>query len=221
MRWQFWIDRGGTFTDCLGRAPTGELSVAKVLSDDRAPLVGIRQLLGQAPDTPIPPCDVRMGTTVATNALLERRGDFVQVLVGEAPETSFPTSTLIVNGWVRREEVAVAPPRPDRDSHGSILDQTDRCPGLELRADTPLYLGFASRSPMGTALRGAAIEVLERRGARTAISFLDGRIKAPPGQRFVVEMGGGPPPCASAEPEPDGCPCMGPDAEGGTPPPTR
>ncbi|MCB9605122.1 MAG: hydantoinase B/oxoprolinase family protein [Polyangiaceae bacterium] len=74
MRWQFWIDRGGTFTDCLGRAPSGELSVAKVLSDDRAPLVGIRQLLGQSPDTPIPPCDVRMGTTVATNALLERRG---------------------------------------------------------------------------------------------------------------------------------------------------
>jgi 5-oxoprolinase (ATP-hydrolysing) len=75
MRWEFWIDRGGTFTDCIGRNPvTGELSVAKVLSSDRAPLVGIRQLLGLAPNEPIPAADVRMGTTVATNALLERKG---------------------------------------------------------------------------------------------------------------------------------------------------
>ena len=75
MRWQFWIDRGGTFTDCIGQHPeSGELSVEKVLSSDRAPLVGIRALLGLAEDAPIPPCDIRMGTTVATNALLERKG---------------------------------------------------------------------------------------------------------------------------------------------------
>ncbi len=75
MRWQFWIDRGGTFTDCIGQHPgSGELSVAKILSSDRAPLVGIRTLLGLAADAPIPPCDIRMGTTVATNALLERKG---------------------------------------------------------------------------------------------------------------------------------------------------
>ncbi len=73
--WQFWIDRGGTFTDCLGLAPaSGELRVQKVLSSDRAPLVGIRALLRIADDEPIPPCSVRMGTTVATNALLERKG---------------------------------------------------------------------------------------------------------------------------------------------------
>jgi 5-oxoprolinase (ATP-hydrolysing) len=73
-RWQFWIDRGGTFTDCIGRAPDGRLSSTKVLSCDEAPLHGIRALLGLAKDAPIPACDVRMGTTVATNALLERRG---------------------------------------------------------------------------------------------------------------------------------------------------
>ncbi len=74
-RWQFWIDRGGTFTDCIGRAPdTGELRVAKVLSSDRAPLVAIRSLLGLAERAPIPACDIRMGTTLATNALLERKG---------------------------------------------------------------------------------------------------------------------------------------------------
>ena len=73
-RWSFWIDRGGTFTDCVGREPDGKLHVAKVLSSDRAPLVGIRSILGLGPNEPIPPVDVRMGTTVATNALLERKG---------------------------------------------------------------------------------------------------------------------------------------------------
>jgi 5-oxoprolinase (ATP-hydrolysing) len=74
-RWQFWIDRGGTFTDCLGRDPaTGVIHTAKVLSSDRAPLVGIRRILGLGEDQPIPACEVRMGTTIATNALLERRG---------------------------------------------------------------------------------------------------------------------------------------------------
>ncbi|HKE18428.1 MAG TPA: hydantoinase B/oxoprolinase family protein [Kofleriaceae bacterium] len=74
-RWQFWIDRGGTFTDCLGRDPaSGDVRAVKVLSSDTAPIEGIRRLLGIGPDAPIPPADVRMGTTLATNALLERRG---------------------------------------------------------------------------------------------------------------------------------------------------
>ena len=71
-RWQFWLDRGGTFTDCVAREPgTGALCVAKVPSSDDAPLVAIRTILGLMPDAPIPPCDVRMGTTLATNAILE------------------------------------------------------------------------------------------------------------------------------------------------------
>jgi 5-oxoprolinase (ATP-hydrolysing) len=73
-RWRVWIDRGGTFTDCVGVAPDGGVRVAKVLSSDDAPLAGIRALLGLALTDAIPPCDVRMGTTIATNALLERRG---------------------------------------------------------------------------------------------------------------------------------------------------
>ena len=72
---EFWIDRGGTFTDCILREPaTGRLRVAKLLSSDHAPLDAIRALLGLARGAPIPPCDVRMGTTLATNALLERKG---------------------------------------------------------------------------------------------------------------------------------------------------
>lgn len=74
-RWELWIDRGGTFTDCLGRDPaTGTIHTAKVLSSDRAPLVGIRRILGLGEEEPIPACEVRMGTTIATNALLERHG---------------------------------------------------------------------------------------------------------------------------------------------------
>ena len=73
-RWQFWIDRGGTFTDCIGVAPGGALHVAKVLSSDRAPVEAIRRVLDEAGVSGLPPCVVRLGTTVATNALLERHG---------------------------------------------------------------------------------------------------------------------------------------------------
>ena len=74
-RFRFFIDRGGTFTDVIGVDPnTGEQRSIKVLSSDEAPLVGMRQVLGLAPTDPMPPCSIRMGTTLATNALLERRG---------------------------------------------------------------------------------------------------------------------------------------------------
>jgi 5-oxoprolinase (ATP-hydrolysing) len=82
-RWQFWIDRGGTFTDCIGCSPSGEMSTAKILSSDRAPLEGIRELLSLEERAPIPPCDLRMGTTLATNALLEREGTPTALLISE------------------------------------------------------------------------------------------------------------------------------------------
>src|SRR5690606_16230063 len=67
-------DRGGTFTDCLAIDRQGSASSAKDLSTARAPLVAIRTIMSLAPNAPIPPCTVRMGTTIATNALLERGG---------------------------------------------------------------------------------------------------------------------------------------------------
>ncbi|HJL19732.1 MAG TPA: hydantoinase B/oxoprolinase family protein [Sandaracinaceae bacterium LLY-WYZ-13_1] len=86
-RWRFWIDRGGTFTDCIGRDPDGgRLRVVKVLSSDEAPLIGIRAILGLEDGEPIPPCEVRMGTTLATNALLERRGAPCALLITEGFE---------------------------------------------------------------------------------------------------------------------------------------
>ncbi len=83
QRWQFWIDRGGTFTDIVAQNPDGKLVIHKLLSEnpDRyqdAALQGIREILGVSTDEPIPSeqiAVVKMGTTVATNALLERKGD--------------------------------------------------------------------------------------------------------------------------------------------------
>lgn len=83
MDWQFWIDRGGTFTDIVARRPDGVLATHKLLSEDPerypdAAVAGIRHLLGLGADAAIPVAQidaVKMGTTVATNALLERKGE--------------------------------------------------------------------------------------------------------------------------------------------------
>ncbi|HEX9322093.1 MAG TPA: hydantoinase B/oxoprolinase family protein [Xanthobacteraceae bacterium] len=81
--WEFWIDRGGTFTDVIGLRPDGTLVAHKLLSENPeayrdAAVQGIRDLLGLEPGAPIPQGRigaVKMGTTVATNALLERKGE--------------------------------------------------------------------------------------------------------------------------------------------------
>ncbi len=81
--WQFWIDRGGTFTDVVACSPQGSISTHKLLSEnpeqyDDAAVQGIRDVLGLRPGDDIPTAQidvVKMGTTVATNALLERKGE--------------------------------------------------------------------------------------------------------------------------------------------------
>ncbi|NEQ50102.1 MAG: 5-oxoprolinase [Leptolyngbya sp. SIO3F4] len=92
-RWQFWIDRGGTFTDIVARRPDGQLQVHKLLSEnpDRyvdAPIQGIREVLDLRAEDAIPAEQIeviKMGTTVATNALLERKG--------------YPTVLLVTKGF--------------------------------------------------------------------------------------------------------------------------
>ncbi len=82
-KWQFWIDRGGTFTDLVALTPEGELKSQKLLSEspgqyDDAAIEGMRRLLGLEADDPLPKnaiAAIKMGTTVATNALLERKGE--------------------------------------------------------------------------------------------------------------------------------------------------
>lgn len=94
--WQFWIDRGGTFTDIVARRPGGTLTSHKLLSQDTASppryrdaaVAGVRELLGLGPGDQVPGEmieAVRMGTTVATNALLERAGE--------------PTALVITKGF--------------------------------------------------------------------------------------------------------------------------
>ena len=88
-KWQFWIDRGGTFTDIMAKAPDGELLSKKLLSENPnayqdAALQGIREFLNVAANAPIPfelIANVKMGTTVATNALLERKGEPTALLI--------------------------------------------------------------------------------------------------------------------------------------------
>ncbi len=105
-KWDFWIDRGGTFTDVVARDPSGKIHAQKVLSENPeaypdAALEGIRRFLGVATDDPIPAdkiASVKMGTTVATNALLERKGD--------------PTLLVITNGLKDQLEIGYQE-RPD------------------------------------------------------------------------------------------------------------
>jgi 5-oxoprolinase (ATP-hydrolysing) len=88
-QWQFWIDRGGTFTDIVAKTPSGELKTHKLLSENPeryqdAAVQGVRELLGLKSGEAIPAERVeavKMGTTVATNALLERKGERTLLVV--------------------------------------------------------------------------------------------------------------------------------------------
>jgi len=87
--WQFWVERGGTFTDIVAKTPAGDLQTHKLLSENPevytdAAVYGIRALLGLGADDLIPEGMIsadKMGTTVATNALLERKGERTLLLI--------------------------------------------------------------------------------------------------------------------------------------------
>ncbi|HET9577377.1 MAG TPA: hydantoinase B/oxoprolinase family protein [Usitatibacter sp.] len=119
-RWQFWIDRGGTFTDVVALRPDGTLATHKLLSENPeqyrdAAIAGIRHLLGVQPGEAIPveKIDaVKMGTTVATNALLERKGE--------------PTALVITRGF--RDQLRIAYQNRPR-----IFDRHIRLPELLYR----------------------------------------------------------------------------------------
>ena len=122
--WQFWIDRGGTFTDVVARTPDGALRTAKFLSDDPgrsedAAIAAIRQLTGVAAG-PLPPCAVRMGTTVATNALLERKGEPVLLAITKG----FGDALTI--GTQERPELFVRRIVLPRPPHARVLEIDER-----------------------------------------------------------------------------------------------
>ena len=122
--WQFWIDRGGTFTDVVARAPDGSVRTAKLLSEDPArsedaAIAAIRQLTGIA-SGPLPPCAVRMGTTVATNALLERKGEPALLAITRGFRDALVIGTQERPELFVRQIVLPVPP------HARVLEITER-----------------------------------------------------------------------------------------------
>ena len=109
--WDFWIDRGGTFTDVVGREPDGTLHPLKLLSEnpegyEDAAIEGIRRLLGGAIE-PARIGTVKMGTTVATNALLERKGDRTVLLITRGFRDALRIAYQV--GPEQRPQAAAAP----------------------------------------------------------------------------------------------------------------
>jgi 5-oxoprolinase (ATP-hydrolysing) len=147
-QWQFWIDRGGTFTDVVARTPDGSLITLKLLSDSPghyqdAAIEGIRRLLGLSPGQSIPAAQierVRMGTTVATNALLERTGE--------------PTVLVVTRGF--------------RDALRIGYQNRPRLFDLHIQRPAPLYTRVIEVQERLDA-RGNVLQPLEHDCARAAL----------------------------------------------------
>ncbi|MBM4361443.1 MAG: 5-oxoprolinase, partial [Deltaproteobacteria bacterium] len=163
---EIWIDRGGTFTDCVLRDPaSGRLSAVKVLSSAGAPLEGIRALLGLGPDAPLPPCDVRLGTTLVTNALLERR--FARTLL---VVTRGFGDVLAIGDQTRPELFALRVERPP-PLHEAVLEVDAR-----LGADG-VVLARPDRAEVRRALAAARARGLECAAVLVVNAHLDGALE--------------------------------------------
>jgi len=160
-RWQFWIDRGGTFTDIVARRPDGQLQTHKLLSENPeryrdAAVHGIRELLGLAPGEPIPGDAVeavKMGTTVATNALLERKGERTALVItrgfGDALRIGYQNRPKL---FVRRIELPSL-------LYEHVIEVDER---IGARGDVVMPLDLASaeralRESYGAGIRAVAI----------------------------------------------------------------
>ena len=165
-RWDFWIDRGGTFTDVIGRDPEGRLQARKVLSENPeayrdAAVHGIRLLLGLAPGQPVPSGlvgEVRMGTTVATNALLERKGEPTLLVV-----TKGFRDTLRIGYQARPRIFAKKIVKPDQ-LYGAVMEVNER-----VLAD-----GLVEQAPDLEAVRHELIAAYDTGFRAVAIAFMHG-----------------------------------------------
>ncbi|HEY0052452.1 MAG TPA: hydantoinase/oxoprolinase family protein, partial [Caulobacteraceae bacterium] len=123
--WEFWIDRGGTFTDVVARAPDGSLTVSKLLSQNPgqyadAAVEAIKRVLSAAGAAPDASMVVKMGTTVATNALLERAGEPVLLAITRG----FGDALRI--GWQSRPDLFALNVRPVPPLHAQLLEIRER-----------------------------------------------------------------------------------------------
>jgi 5-oxoprolinase (ATP-hydrolysing) len=161
--WRFWIDRGGTFTDIVARSPDGRIQTAKLLSENPehyadAAVEGVRRLLGAGPG-PLPPGRVetiRMGTTVATNALLERKGEPTLLAITRG----FGDALTI--GWQSRPDIFARHIVLHRQLYDRVLEIDARVAVdgtvLEALDEDAARAGFAAAHAAG--LRAVAIVLL-------------------------------------------------------------
>src|SRR3954463_8308485 len=162
--WEFWIDRGGTFTDIVGRKPDGSLVAHKLLSENPeaykdAAVQGIRDLLGLKTGEPIHPNligAVKMGTTVATNALLERKGDRTLLVTTKG----FRDALRV--GYQNRPKIFAKHIVKPQMLFERVLEVDER-----VRAD-----GTIERAPDLDAVRGALEEALSDGIKAVAIVFM-------------------------------------------------
>ncbi len=164
MSWQFWIDRGGTFTDIVARRPDGGLVTRKLLSENPgryrdAALAGIRDILGVAHDAPLPQGAidaVKMGTTVATNALLERKGERTLLVITKG----FADALKI--GYQNRPDLFarhIVLPEPLNERTVEI-DERVTAEGEVLRAPDPARVRADLAEAYASGIRAAAIVLL-------------------------------------------------------------
>ncbi|AEW93114.1 MULTISPECIES: hydantoinase B/oxoprolinase family protein [Streptomycetaceae] len=178
-RWEFWVDRGGTFTDVVGRRPDGRVVTAKLLSADPgrgqdAAVAGIRRLLGVAPGEPVPArrvAVVKMGTTVATNALLERTGE--------------PTVLVVTEGF--RDALRIAyQNRPRLFDRRIVLPEAL----YERVIEVPGRIGADGREirPLDLAAAEEALRAAHRDGLRSAAVVLLHGYRCPGPERALGEL---------------------------------
>ena len=177
--WRFWIDRGGTFTDVVARPPGGGLLTRKLLSEDPAryedaAVEGVRRLLGLEHDEPVPAelvAEVRMGTTVATNALLERAGS--------------PTLYVTTRGFGDALRIGYQD-RPDIFALDIRLPEPAYARGLEV--DERVGADGAVVRPLDEEGARRGLEAARRAGLdAVAIAFMHG-YAYPEHERRVVEL---------------------------------
>jgi 5-oxoprolinase (ATP-hydrolysing) len=177
--WQFWIDRGGTFTDIVARAPDGTLTTRKLLSENPgryrdAAVAGIREVLGLAPGEPIPRGRieaVKMGTTVATNALLERKGERTLLVVNRG----FADTLRI--GWQTRPrlfDLAIALPE-------MLYDRVAEIPGR-------LMVDGSEREPLDLERTRAVLADAHAAGIRAVAIVLMHAWKNPAHEQAVAAL---------------------------------
>jgi 5-oxoprolinase (ATP-hydrolysing) len=164
--WDFWIDRGGTFTDVIGRDPDGTLHARKVLSENGAAyrdaaVHGIRLLLGLKPGDVIPSGsvgEVRMGTTVATNALLERKGE--------------RTALITTKGF--RDALAIGY-QGRADIFAKQIIKPDQLYSRVIEIDERILADGTVEKPLNVEEACAALETIEAEGYKSiAIVFMHG-----------------------------------------------